>query len=184
MSHLVKVSDIKGAILELRGQKVMLDRDLASIYGVETRALIQAIKRNRERFPPDFLFQLNDYEMNILVSQNVIPSKKHFGGRNPYAFTRNGANMLSTVLRTKTAVHRSIQIMRAFSALEEAMSKHKGTLAGSPEILRQLSTHSRAILRLFQEMNMKGKKIDKIGEIQEKMINLLQQIILSSIKPE
>ena len=184
MTKLVKVSDIKGLILELRGQKVMLDRDLAKIYDVETRALIQAVKRNKGRFPKDFLFQLNDYEVNLLVSQNVIPHKKYFGGRNPYAFTRNGANMLSAVLKSPTAVKRSIQIMRAFSALEETVAKRKRVLAQSPEILRKLSIHSKAIVQLFQEIKVKGKKIDKIGEIQDKMINLLQQIVLSSIAVE
>jgi hypothetical protein len=184
MTKLVKVSDIKGLILELRGQKVMLDRDLAMIYGVKPIRLREQVKRNKERFPEDFMFQLNEYEIKLLVSQNAIPSFKILGGYKPYAFTRNGANMLSTVLRSPVAIKRSIQIMRAFSILEEAISRKKKTLAQSPEILKKLSTHSRAIMQLFQEIKVKGKKIDKVWEIQEKMKDLLQQIIISSIGKE
>ena len=182
MSKLVKVEAIKDLILDFRGQKVMLDRDLGMVYGVETRGLIQAVKRNKERFPKDFIFQLNDHEVDLLVSQSVIPHKKYFGGRNPYVFTRNGANMLSAVLKTQTAVYRSIQIMRAFSALEEAVSGKRKGLVSSPKILKQLSTHSRAIMQLFQDIKIKGKMMDKMAEIQNEIIELLKQIVLWSMK--
>ena len=181
MNKLVKVSDIKNLIFELRGQKVMLDRDLANIYEVETRALIQAVKRNKKRFPADFLFQLNDYEVGLLVSQNVIPHKKYFGGRNPYAFTRNGANMLSAILKSDVAIKRSIHIMRAFSALEEAVSKGRRKLVHSPEILKELSIHSKAIMHLFLKDKSKTKDISKIKDIVNKIITLLQQMVIASI---
>ena len=181
MNKLVKVSDIKSRILEFRGQRVMLDRDLAGIYEVETRALIQAIKRNEERFPRDFVFQLNDQEVDLLVSQNVIPSRKTFGGRNPYVLTRNGANMLSAILRSPIAVERSIQIMRAFSAIEEAISGGKKKLLQGHGILKEISTHSKAIMHLFQKDKLKEKEISKIKQIQSKMITLLQQMVLASM---
>ncbi len=185
MIKLVKVSDIKGLILELRGQKVMLDRDLAMIYGISTKRLKEQVKRNIDRFPNDFMFQLTREEVEIQRSQIATFDKlaKRFTYL-PYAFTRNGANMLSAVLKTSTAVQRSIQIMRAFSALEEAVAKRKKVLAQSPEILKQLSIHSKAIMHLFQDSKLKGLKISKIQEIQGKMITLLQQIVLNSIEVE
>ncbi len=183
MDKLVKVEDIKGLILELRGQRVMLDRDLAILYEVPTKVLNQAVKRNKERFPKDFVFRLTKEEFNLLRSQFVTLGwwQKKFT-YSPFVFTRNGANMLSAVLKSPIAIKRSIQIMRAFSALEEAVAKRKKVLAQSPEILKQLSTHSKAIMHLFQDGKLKGLKISKIQEIQEKMITLLQQIILSSIE--
>ena len=181
MNKLVKVSDIKTLIFELRGQKVMLDKDLAAVYGVRPIRLREQVKRNQERFPEDFMFQLNEYEVKMLVSQNAIPSRGSLGGYRPYAFTRNGANMLSTVLRTKKAVKRSIHIMRAFSALEEAVSKGRRKLVQSPEILKELSVHSKAIMHLFIKDRSKTKDIGRIKDIVNKIITLLQQMVIESI---
>lgn len=177
----VGVSEIQAMITELRGHKVILDKDLAMLYGVSTRVLIQAIKRNKERFPADFMFQLSENEADSLVSQNVIPHKKYFGGRNPYVFTRNGANMVCTVLKSRIAIQRSIQIMRAFSVLEEVLSKKKSLVAKSPKILDKLSTHSRAIMHLFQKDRIKTKEIGKIKKIINEMIKLLQKIVVESL---
>jgi len=182
MSKLVKVNEVKELIYELRGQKIMLDKDIADIYGVKPIRLREQVKRNKERFPEDFMFQLNNYEIRLMVSQNAIPSMQWLGGHKPYAFTRNGVNMLSTVLKTKAAVRRSILIMRAFSALEELISKGKKRLIQSPEILKELSVHSKAIMKLFQEVKLKGFAIDKIRSIQEEMTKLLQKIIIASIE--
>jgi hypothetical protein len=178
---LVGISEIRALILELRGQKIILDRDIAALYDVSTRALIQAVKRNKKRFPNDFMFQLNNLETEFLVSQNVIPHKKYFGGRNPYAFTRNGANMLSAVLRSPIAIRRSIQIMRAFSVLEEVMGKRKRILTKSPDIINKLSTHSKAIMQLFQKDNIKTKEIKKIKKIINEMIDLLKKRVFESL---
>ena len=103
---------ITRSILLIRTQKVMLDADLAALYGVETRVLVQAVKRNRDRFPPDFMFQLTKPEFDKLRSQVVTST---WGGRRypPYAFTEQGVSMLSSVLRSKRAVLTNIEIMRA-----------------------------------------------------------------------
>jgi hypothetical protein len=90
MSELVGLPNIEGHIFTLRGVQMMLDRDLAELYGVENRALKQAVKRNKARFPEDFIFELTDEEIDSLVSQSVIPSKKHLGGARPFAFTEQG----------------------------------------------------------------------------------------------
>ncbi|MCC6723933.1 MAG: ORF6N domain-containing protein [Saprospiraceae bacterium] len=101
-------------ILILRGQKVLLDFDLASLYEVETRALKQAVKRNLIRFPKDFMFELSENEIEEVVSQNVIPSKSYLGGAVPMAFTEQGIAMLSSILRSEKAALVNIAIMRTF----------------------------------------------------------------------
>ena len=110
---------IKNSIHEIRGKKVMLDMDLAKIYEVETRVLKQAVRRNMERFPEDFMLTLDQYEIQNLVSQNVIPTINHFGGALPFAFTEQGIAMLSSVLKSKTAIQINISIMRAFVMIRQ-----------------------------------------------------------------
>ncbi len=121
---LVPVERIERAILLVRGQKVMLDADLAELYGVETRVLVQAVKRNIERFPEDFMFQLNQEEFAVLRSQSVTSSD--WGGRRypPYAFTEQGVAMLSSVLRSQRAIQVNIEIMRAFIRLRQMLASH------------------------------------------------------------
>jgi hypothetical protein len=104
MKALIPLEVIERRILLIRGQKVMLSTHLAELYDVETRVLNQAVKRNISRFPEDFMFQLNISEAEQLVSQNVIPHKKHFGGSLPYAFTEQGIAMLSSVLNSERAI--------------------------------------------------------------------------------
>ena len=122
---LVSVERIERAILLIRGHKVMLDADLAALYEVETRVLVQAVKRNLDRFPEDFMFQLTKEEFEILRSQSVTSSQ--WGGRRypPYAFTEQGVAMLSSVLRSKRAVQVNIEIMRAFVRLRRMLASHK-----------------------------------------------------------
>jgi hypothetical protein len=115
---------VEGLILLIRGEKVILDRDLAVLYGVETRSLVQAVTRNIGRFPADFLFQLNRRECTILTSQIVMSNGR--GGRRhlPYAFTEQGVAMLSSVLRSTQAVQVNIEIMRAFVRLRRMLASH------------------------------------------------------------
>jgi ORF6N domain len=117
---------IEKKILLIRGRKVMLDRDLAELYGVETRVLNQAVKRNLKRFPDDFMFQLTQAEMAHWKSQIVISNRDNMGLRKaPYAFTENGVAMLSSVLNSERAVEVNIQIMRTFTRLREMLLTHK-----------------------------------------------------------
>ena len=114
---------IQNKIFEVRGCQVMLDYHLAELYQVETRALKQAVKRNIERFPSDFMFVLTKEEANLLlsigVSQNVIPPDYNFGVAMPMAFTEQGVAMLSSVLRSKVAIEVNISIMRAFVLMRQ-----------------------------------------------------------------
>jgi hypothetical protein len=134
---LIPVERIDRAILLLRGQKVMLDKDLASLYGVATKRLIEAVKRNSERFPEDFMFQLTWEETGVLKSQSVISSPQEpLRSQNatlkrgqhrkycPYAFTEQGVAMLSSALRSPRAVAVNIEIMRAFVRLRQMLLSH------------------------------------------------------------
>jgi len=114
---------IQSKIYEIRGQKVMLDRDLAEMYGVLTKALNQAVKRNIDRFPSDFMFQLTNEETQNWKSQIVTSNSIKMGmRRNPYAFTELGVAMLSSVLNSKTAIQINMGIMRAFVAVRQMLS--------------------------------------------------------------
>jgi hypothetical protein len=129
---------ITKTILFIRGEKVLLDEDLAVLYGVETKALVQAVKRNEERFPADFMFQLTQEEWDHLRSQIVTSNREGWGGRRyaPYAFTQEGVAMLSSVLRSSRAIQVNIEIMRAFVRLREILSSHH-ELAKKLEALEQ-----------------------------------------------
>ena len=122
----LKVPDqIARRILLLRGQRVLLDRDLADLYDVPTKALNQAVRRNRSRFPEDFMFQLTPDEAANLKSQSVTSSQEHGGRRHvPYAFTEQGVAMLSSVLRSPRAIAVNIGIMRAFVRLRQMLATH------------------------------------------------------------
>lgn len=123
---------VEGKILFIRGKKVMMDRDLAALYGVETFNLNKAVKRNIDRFPDDFMFQLSSEEFKNLIFQNGISS---WGGTRklPYAFTENGVAMLSSVLNSKRAIAVNIQIMRTFTRIREM-------LATNTELARKIET--------------------------------------------
>lgn len=125
-SSLIPVETIEQAIYLIRGEKMMLDRDLAELYQVTTAALNQAVRRNRERFPSDFMFQLTRSEVTQLNrSQIVIGSQKHRDPRfRPYAFTEQGIAMLSSVLRSKRAISVNIEIMRAFVKLRQMLASN------------------------------------------------------------
>ena len=123
--QIIKEENIASHIYFLRGHNVILDFDLASLYGVETRALKQAVKRNLRRFPEDFMFALDENEIDFVVSQNVIPSKRYLGGAIPYAFTEQGVAMLSGILNSDRAIQVNISIMRAFVQLRKLISTHK-----------------------------------------------------------
>lgn len=122
--QIIPPEQIMSKIFLLRGEKVMLDVHLAEIYEVETRILKQAVRRNIDLFPDDFMFMVNETEIEIMVSQNVIPSKQHLGGARPFAFSETGVAMLSSVLKSKRAKEMNIAIMRAFVTLRKMLMDH------------------------------------------------------------
>ncbi len=131
LKALIPQEVIQNKIFLLRGQKIMLDKDLAALYGVRPIRLREQVKRNIKRFPSDFMFQLTEREVEAMVSHFAIPSKQHLGGHLPYAFTEHGILMLSSVLNSERAVEVNIQIMRTFTQLREM-------LAGNKELKRKI----------------------------------------------
>ena len=119
MKIIIPEERILNKIIQIREEKVILDVHLAELYGVETRTLKQAVKRNLGRFPDDFMFELTENEIDSVVSQNVIPHRKYFGGAFPYAFTEPGVAMLSSVLKSDTAVAVNIAVIRTFVMLRK-----------------------------------------------------------------
>ena len=132
----------------IRGQKVMLDKDLAELYNVPTKVFNQAVKRNNSRFPEDFAFQLTEAEFEILRSQIVTSS---WGGQRylPYAFTESGVAMLSSVLKSELAIKVNIQIIRLFTRMREMLLANKDILLKMEEIERRMDSHDRDIDEIF-----------------------------------
>ncbi len=168
MDAIVPIELIESKIYLIRGHKVMLDSDLAELYGVETRALVQAVKRNIGRFPQDFMFQLNNQEVITLRSQIVI-SKSGKGGRRfiPYVFTEQGVAMLSSVLNSERSILVNIAIMRAFVKLREILSVNKELAHKLAQLERKIEKHDTEIKVIFdairQLMAAPEPKEKKIG---------------------
>lgn len=140
-------------IFVLREEKVMLDVHLAEIYGVENRALKQAVRRNLDLFPDDFMFVLNETEIEIMVSQNVIPSKQFLGGALPFAFTETGVAMLSSVLKSKRAKEINIAIIRAFVALRKVILGNSELRLEIEYIKKKVVNHDKNIELVFQYLD-------------------------------
>jgi hypothetical protein len=160
MTQLIQSKNIAEKILVIRGVKVMLDSDLAKMYGVKTRGLIQAVKRNKERFPADFLFMINNHEVTILKSQFVTSS---WGGRRtlPYAFTEQGVAMLSSVLNSPRAIKVNIEIMRAFVKMRSFLEHNKELGRKLDSLERKIQTHDVHIRSLFEAIRQLMTPIPK-----------------------
>lgn len=164
MSKLIPIETIVSKIIIIRSEKVLLDSDLAELYAVETRVLMQAVSRNLNRFPDDFMFQLNEREFENLKSHFVTSS---WGGRRklPYVFTEQGVAMLSSVLRSKRAVEVNIAIMRTFVKMRKLLSSHKELRMKIEEMEKKYDKNFRivfsAIKELMEPLDKNNKK--KIG---------------------
>jgi phage regulator Rha-like protein len=161
MKALIPVEMIERKIYLIRGEKVMLSSDLAELYGVEPKVLIQAVKRNIERFPEDFMFQLSNQEFTNLKSQIVTSSWGGIRRANPYAFTEQGVAMLSSVLRSKQAVQVNIAIMRAFVKLREILSTNKELALKLDQLERKIEKHDEEIKLIFDAIRELMKPPEK-----------------------
>jgi len=153
MSHNVSIinsNELQSKIFTIRGLQVMMDRDLAELYGVKAIRLREQVKRNIGRFPDDFMFQLTLNEVEFMVSQNAIPSKQHLGGSLPYVFTEAGVSMLASILKSETAVNMSVQIIRAFVGMRKF-------IAGNAAIFQRLDS-------IEQKQHITDTKLDKVFE--------------------
>ncbi|MGE9312507.1 ORF6N domain-containing protein [Niabella sp. CJ426] len=150
-------------------QKVMIDRDLAEMYGVETRRLNEQVKRNADRFPENFAFKLTEEEVELMVSQNAIPSRQILGGSSPNAFTEHGVLMLANVLKSKKAIGVSLKIIDIFVRLREA-------LMDNPDILLKLEKLDRKLLGIGHDVKMHDGEIETIFE-------LIKEIMEEKMRP-
>src|SRR5579864_8486426 len=164
---IVVATKVDSKIFVLRGQRVILDRDLAELYGVEVRHLNQQAKRNAGRFPPAFRFQLSAHELKLLRSQNVISSEGHGGARYlPYAFTEHGAIMAATVLNSERAVEMSVFVVLAFVRMRRAITNNRRVAAKLAELERRLKGHDAAIQEVIDAIQeLMSPQLPKPGQI-------------------
>ena len=149
-----ELEEIRSRIYEIRGRQVLLDFDLAELYGVETRVLNQSVKRNIKRFPDDFMFQLSKEEWNIMSSQFVTTSRsKRPKTSVPYAFTEQGVSMLSSVLRSDTAIEVNIRIMRTFVAVRQYLAQPKCGNCQLEGEVKKLAAYIEEVLADQNEIN-------------------------------
>jgi len=161
---LIPVGRIERVIRDLRGHNVMLDADLAAIYRVETKALVRAVRRNPERFPADFMFQLSRKEFEDL--RRHFGTSKSWGGRRyrPYAFTEQGVAMLSSVLRSPRAVRVNVEIMRAFVKLRQILESHAGLAKKLAELEKRSDAQFRVVFTAIRKlMAPAASKTRRIG---------------------
>ena len=163
MNNEVNVPDevIQGKIYQIRNRKVMLDRDLAELYGVETRVLKQAVRRNKKRFPEDFMFEMSTEELNDWRSHFVTSSEDRQGLRyTPFCFTEQGVTMLSCVLNSERAIKVNIRIIRTFTRMREMILTHKVLLLEMEEIRKKVGSQDEKIELIFNYLKqfIKGQK--------------------------
>lgn len=150
---------ISESIVQIRGDRVILDLHLAQMYDIETRALKQQVRRNLDRFPGDFMFELNETEIEVMVSQNVIPNKGILGGAKPMAFTEQGVAMLSSVLRSKKAVEVNIAIMRTFVHFRRILQDNKELAKRVHELEKRYDEQFQTLFNLIKELVNKRKTV-------------------------
>jgi hypothetical protein len=168
MKVLVPVETIERKILLIRGQKVMLDSDLADIYNVPTKVLNQAVKRNIDRFPNDFMFQLTKKEKDEVVTVCDHLRKLKFSPSLPNAFTEHGAIMVATILNSPIAVKTSIQVVRAFVRLREMIASHKGLAKRLDELEKKYDAQFKVVFDAIRElMTPPEPKRRRIGFLRE-----------------
>lgn len=152
--HSIVISEniVSNKIYFIREQKVMLDRDLAELYGVKSIRLREQVKRNINRFPKNFMFQLSDEEADAMVSQNAIPSKQHLGGSLPYVFSEHGVLMLANILKSERAIQVSIKLVEIFIKLREMVLTHKDILLKLEQLEKKASINDKNIQLIFEAL--------------------------------
>lgn len=169
MSELFIIPDeaIINKIYRIRDRKIMLDRDLADLYDIKAFRLREQVKRNKERFPENFMFQLTEKEVEVMVSQNAIPSKQHLGGTLPYAFTEHGILQLSNVLKSGRAIQISIGIIEVFVKMREMLLTHRDILLQLEEMRKTITNHEERVDMIYnyliQFIEQQKKPKEKIG---------------------
>lgn len=164
MSKLIVAGRIESKIYYIRGQKVMMDRDLAYLYGVSTKRLNEQVKRNFKRFPIDFMFQLTQYERDKVVANCDHLKSLKFSYQRPFVFTEQGVAMLSSVLNSERAIQVNIQIMRTFSKIRQILASHKELARKIEELEKRYDSQFKIVFDAIRElMSPTENKIKRIG---------------------
>lgn len=168
MVDVVKFETLESKLIFINNNLVLLDKDIAKLYDIEPKKLRQQLKRNIEKFPKDYAFQLSNEEFEIMVSQNVTPSKKEFGGSLPYVFTEKGLYMVATILKSKNALEATFTIIETFARVKE-LSRNINSIMKTTdeEAQKELAQKSNKILEEIIEIEPDILEDDEDGEVIE-----------------
>ena len=166
--EIIKFNTFENKLIKLNGNLVLIDKEVAKLYGIEPKKLRQQLKRNIEKFPKDYAYQLSDEEVELLVSQNVTPSKSAFGGSNPWIFTEKGLYMVATILKSKNALNATFIIIETFAKIKELSRNINDIMKTEDEaIQKELAQKSNKILEEIIEIEPEVLEDDEDGEIIE-----------------
>lgn len=165
---IIKFEALENKLIQYKNQLVLLDKDVASLYGIEPKKLRQQLKRNSEKFPENYIYQLTEEDLDMLVSQNVTPSKKVFGGSLPYVFTEKGLYMVATILKSSKATEATFIIIETFAKVKELSRNINSIMKTTDETLqKELANKSNKILEEIIEIEADILADDEDGEIVE-----------------
>ena len=165
---IIKFESLESKLIKLRGELVLLDKDVALLYGIEPKRLKEQLKRNIEKFPQDYAYQLSNEEFEAMVSHFATPSKKSFGGTNPWVFTEKGLYMVATILKSKNALQATFSIIETFAKIKKLSRNINAIMQTTDEILQQeLAQQSNAILEEIIDVDEEVDTNDEDGEIIE-----------------
>ena len=166
--QIVKFETLEKKLVKLRGTLVLIDKDVANLYEIEPKKLRQQIKRNIDKFPKDYAYQVTDEELGIMGSQNVTPSKQQFGGTNPWVFTEKGLYMVATILKSKTALQATFAIIETFAKIKELSRNIDGITKTTDEaVQKELAQKSNQILEEIIDVEADILEDDEDGEVIE-----------------
>ena len=164
----VRFKTFESKLIKLRDKLVLLDKDVAELYQIEPKKLRQQLKRNIEKFPNDYAFQMSDDELSLMVSQNVTPSKSYFGGTNPWVFTEKGLYMVATILKSKNALNATFAIIETFAKVKELSRNINGIMKTDDEtIQKELAQKSNKLLEEIIEIEPDVLEDEEDGEVIE-----------------
>lgn len=168
MMHISKFNTLENKLIKLKNKLVLLDKDIADLYEIEPKRLKEQLKRNIEKFPIDYAYQISDEELKFMVSQNATPSKKQYGGSNPWVFTEKGLYMVATILKSKNAINATFTIIETFAKIKE-LSKNINEIMKTEDESKQkeLALASNKILEEIIEIDSDILEDDEDGEVIE-----------------
>jgi prophage antirepressor-like protein len=167
-TEVTKFNTFENKLIKLNNQLVLLDKDVANLYEIEPKRLREQLKRNIEKFPKDYAYQLSNEEMKIMESQNATPSKKYFGGTNPWVFTEKGLYMVATILKSKNALNATFQIIETFSKIKELSRNINAIMKTTDEeIQKELAQKSNQILEEIIEIELDILEDEEDSEVIE-----------------